>query len=111
MLYVFCEECRDKIPINKRYNAYSVVATHGKCPRVDFAFACQPWAIKRITLTALRDESIQHGGCIHRNIDTFCYLCIRMLPLIVLYKTCVNAIGIALSIAQGCQTIVQATLG
>ena len=53
MLYVFCVECRDKKPWNKRYNAYSVVATHGKRPRVDFAFACQPWAIKGTTLTAL----------------------------------------------------------
>ena len=54
MLYVFCVECRDKMPRNKRYNAYSVVTTHGKQPRVDFAFARQPWAIKRTTLTALR---------------------------------------------------------
>ena len=53
MLYVFCVECRDKMMRNKRYNAYSVVATHGKCPRVDFAFACQPWAIRSTTLTAL----------------------------------------------------------
>ena len=54
MLYVFCVECRDIKPRNKRYNAYSVVTTHGKRPRVDFAFARQPWAIKRTTLTALR---------------------------------------------------------
>ena len=54
MLYVFCVECRDKKLINKRYNAYSVVTTHGKRPRVDFAFARQPWAIKGTTLTALR---------------------------------------------------------
>ena len=54
MLYVFCVECRDKKLINKRYNAYSVVTTNGKGPRVDFAFACQPWAIKSTTLTALR---------------------------------------------------------
>ena len=54
MLYVFCVECRDKKLINKRYNAYSVVTTNGKGPRVDFAFACQPWAIKGTTLTALR---------------------------------------------------------
>ena len=53
MLYVFSVECRDKIPRNKRYNAYSVVASNGKRPRVDFAFACQPWAIKCTTLTAL----------------------------------------------------------
>ena len=53
MLYVFCVECRDKMTRNKRYNAYSVVTTNGKGPRVDFAFACQPWAIKRTTLTAL----------------------------------------------------------
>ena len=54
MLYIFCVECHDKKPRNKRYNAYSVVTTHGKRPRVDFAFARQPWAIKRTTLTALR---------------------------------------------------------
>ena len=58
MLYVFCMECRDKIPRNKRYNAYSVVASNGKRPRVDFAIARQPWAIKGTTLTALRDETI-----------------------------------------------------
>ena len=38
MLYVFCVGWRDKIPINKKYNAYSVAAIHGKRPRVDFAF-------------------------------------------------------------------------
>ena len=56
MLYVFCVECRDKKLINKKYNAYSVVTTNGKGPRVDFAFACQPWAIIGTTLTALRGE-------------------------------------------------------
>ena len=54
MLYVFCVECCDKIPRNKRCNAYSVVVTNDKQPRVDFAFACQPWAIKGTTLRALR---------------------------------------------------------
>ena len=58
MLYVFCVECRDKKLINKRYNAYSVVATHGKQPRGDFAFGRQLWAKKSTTLTALRDEAI-----------------------------------------------------
>ena len=29
----------------------------------------------------------------------------------VLQKICFNAVGVALLIAQGCQTIVQATLG
>ena len=58
MLYVFCVECRDKKLINKRYNAYSVVAIHGKQPRVDFAFGRQLWAKKSTTLTALRDEAI-----------------------------------------------------
>ena len=58
MLYVFYVECRDKKPINKRYNAYSVVLANGKQPRVDFAFARQPWAIKRTTRTELRDETI-----------------------------------------------------
>ena len=38
MLYVFCVEWRDKIQINKKYNAYSVAATNNKRPRVDFAF-------------------------------------------------------------------------
>ena len=51
---MFCVECRDKMMKNKRYHAYSVVTTHGKRPRVDFAFARQPWAIKGTTLTALR---------------------------------------------------------
>ena len=54
MLYVFYVECRDKMMRNKRYNAYSVVLANGKQPRVDFAFARQPWAIKGTTLTALR---------------------------------------------------------
>ena len=58
MLYVFCVECCDKKLIYKRYNAYSVVTTHGKRPRVDFAFVRQPWAIKRTTRTELRDETI-----------------------------------------------------
>ena len=58
MLYVFCVECRDKMTRNKRYNAYSVVATHGKRPREDFAIARQPWAIKRATRTELRGETI-----------------------------------------------------
>ena len=58
MLYVFCVECHDKTLRNKRYNAYSVVTTNGKGPRVDFAFACQPWAIKGTTRTELRDETI-----------------------------------------------------
>ena len=106
MLYVFCVEYCDKKSINKRYNAYSVVTTHGKQPRVDFAFARQPWAIKRTTLTALhhrnicnggyihliigitpivlRGKRIHHNGCIHWNINIFCYLFIRMLALIVL---------------------------
>ena len=53
MLYVFCGECHNKMTRNKRYNAYRVVATNGKEPRVDYAFACQPWAIKGTTLTAL----------------------------------------------------------
>jgi len=55
---------------NKRYNAYSVVITHGKQPWVAFAFARQPWAIKGTTLTALRDESIYIGKYIHLNIGT-----------------------------------------
>ena len=70
MLYVFCVECHDKMTRNKRYNAYSVVTTHGKCPRVDFAFARQPWAIKRTTLIALRNRNIQNSGYIHWDINT-----------------------------------------
>ncbi|MBF1532803.1 MAG: hypothetical protein HXN98_03520 [Prevotella salivae] len=54
---------------NKRYNAYSVVTTHGKQPRVDFAFARQPWAIKRTTLIALHSESIHGNRCIYWNIS------------------------------------------
>ena len=65
MLCFFCMECRDKTLRSKRYNAYSVVATHDKCPRVDFAFARQPWAIKRTTLTALHHESIHIEKFIH----------------------------------------------
>ena len=65
MLYVFCVEYRDKKPRNKRYNAYSVVATHGKCPRVAFAFACQPRAIKRTTRTELHHEGIYIAKFIH----------------------------------------------
>ena len=61
-------ECREKTLRNKRYNAYSVVTTHGKRPRVDFAFARQPWAIKSTTLTALRSCNIYNGGCIHLDI-------------------------------------------
>ena len=68
MLYVFYVECRDKKPINKRYNAYSVVTTHGKQPRVAFAFARLPWAIKRTTLTALRRCDTRNGGYIHLDI-------------------------------------------
>ena len=58
MLYIFYVECRDKTLRNKKYNAYSVVTTHGKGPRVAFAFACQPWAIKGTTRTELRGEAI-----------------------------------------------------
>ena len=61
--------------------------------------------------TALRDESIHHSGCIHWNIGTFGRLFIRTLVSIVLWNECFNTIGVAISIAQGCQTIVQATLG
>ena len=70
MLYVFCVECRDKMPRNKGYNAYSVVTTHGKEPRVAFAFARQPWAIRSTTLTALRSYNIRNGGFIHWNNGT-----------------------------------------
>ena len=56
--------------------------------------------------TALRDESIHHSGCIHWNIGTFGRLFIRTLVSIVLWNKCFNIIGIAVSIAQGCQTIV-----
>ena len=111
MLYVFCVECHDKMTRNKRYNAYSVVTTHGKYPRVDLAFACQPWAIKSTTLTALHHEGIYIAKYIHWNIGPFCYLFIRMLVLIVLQNTYFNAVGVVFLIAQGCRTIVQATPG
>ena len=62
-------ECRDKKLRNKRYNAYSVVATHGKRPRVAFAFARQPWAIKNTTRTELHDENIHGDRYIHWNIS------------------------------------------
>ena len=72
-------ECRDKKLRNKRYNAYSVVATHGKRPRVAFAFARQPWAIKRTTPTALHHEGIYIAKYIHWNIGaTPTALCIRI---------------------------------
>ena len=67
MLYVFCVECRNKTTKNKRYNAYSVVSTNGKQPRVAFAFARQPWAIKGTTLTALHHESVYIAKFIHLN--------------------------------------------
>ena len=79
MLYIFYVECRDKMPINKRYNAYSVVATHGKRPRVAFAFTRQPWVIKSTTLTALRRYNIRNEGYIHWNTGaTPTALCIRI---------------------------------
>ena len=68
MLYIFYVECHDKITRSKRYNAYSVVVTHGKQPRVAFAFARQPWAIKSTTLTALRSCNIRNGEYIHLDI-------------------------------------------
>ncbi len=68
MLCFFYVECRDKTLRNKRYNAYSVVATHGKRPRVAFAFARQPWAIKGTTPTALHRYNIRNEGYIHWNI-------------------------------------------
>ena len=71
----------------------------------------QPRAIKRTTPTALHHEGIYTAKYIHWNIGTFCYLFIRMLALIVLYNKRINAVGVALLIAQGCQAIVQATLG
>ena len=61
--------------------------------------------------TALRGYNIHHGGYIHWNIGAFCYIIIRILASIVLQNARINAVGVALLIAQGCQTIVQATLG
>ena len=61
--------------------------------------------------TALCGYNIHHGGYIHWNIGTFYYLFVRILALIVLQNARINTIGVALLIAQGCQTIVQATLG
>ena len=79
MLYVFCVEWCDKMPINKRYNAYSVVVTHDKQPRIAFAFARQPWAIKSTTPTALHRYNIRNEGYIHWNTGaTPTALCIRI---------------------------------
>ena len=111
MLYFFCVECRDKMTRNKRYNAYSVVAIHDKQPRVAFAFARQPWAIKGTTRTELHHERIYNGRYINWNIGIFCYLFIRILASIVLQNAHFNAVGVALLIVQDCQTIVQATPG
>ena len=71
---------------------------------------CIHWNIG-IKPTTLRGENIRGDRCIHWNISTFCYLFIRMLASIVLWNEHTNAVGVALLIAQGCQTIVQATLG
>ena len=71
----------------------------------------QPRAIKRTTRTELHHERIYNGRYINWNIGIFCYLLIRILALIVLQNARFNAVGVALLIAQGCQTIVQATLG
>ena len=61
--------------------------------------------------TALYRYNIHNGEYIHRNIGIFCYLLIRILASIVLQNARINAVGVVLLIAQGCQTIVQATLG
>ena len=60
---------------------------------------------------ALHHCNTHNGGCINWDIGTFCYLLVRMLASIVLWNECFNAVGVAPLIAQGCQTIVQATLG
>ena len=60
---------------------------------------------------ALHHYNIYNGRYIHWNIGIFCYLFIRILASIVLWNEYFNAVGVALLIAQGCQTIVQATLG
>ena len=71
----------------------------------------QPWAIKRTTRTELHHEGIHNGRYINWKIGAFCYIIIRILASIVLENARINAVGVALLIAQGCQTIVQATLG
>ena len=71
---------------------------------------CIHWNIS-VTPTTLRSYNIHHGGYIHWNIAPFCHLFIRILLSIVLQNARFNAVGVALLIAQGCQTIVQATLG
>ena len=71
----------------------------------------QPRAIKGTTRTELHHEGIYIVKYIHWNIGIFCYLFIRMLASIVLQNARFNAVGVAFLIAQGCQTIVQATLG
>ena len=40
-----------------------------------------------------------------------CHILLHEMMEMVLRKLCFNAVGVALLIAQGCQTIVQATLG
>ena len=71
----------------------------------------QPRAIKRTTRTELHHEKVYITKYIHWNIGTFCHLFIRMLSLIVLLNEYFNAVGVALLIAQGCQTTEQDTLG
>ena len=61
--------------------------------------------------TALCGYNIHNGRYINWNIGIFCYLLIRILASIVLENARINAVGVAFLIAQGCQTIVQATLG
>ena len=71
---------------------------------------CIHWNVD-IKPTTLHDENIRSDRYIHWDIGIFCYLIVRMLASIVLWNTCFNAVGVAPLIAQGCQTIVQATLG
>ena len=68
-------------------------------------------AIKRTTRTELHHEKIYITKYIHWDIGIFCYLLIRILASIVLENTRINAVGVVLLIARGCQTIVQATPG
>ena len=64
-----------------------------------------------INPTLSHGYNIQNYGYIHWNINIFCNLFIRILPSIVLQYARFNAVGVVLLVAQGCQTIVQATLG
>ena len=55
------------VPSQKKLNTYGVESPCKRLPRVDYAFACQPWAIKNTTRTELPHESIYIAKFIHLN--------------------------------------------